>query len=473
MTLPNRSQPNNGHVLNALKHWHNSSFAAGPFSDLVIFKLAKRDANASDRYCTNLILDRALARLEAQDVEAATLLRRRFLDGEKARTVAAKMNLAESTFYERQQDAVRQLTDIILAMEAEALSARLDALEPYPHLSPPPRLIAIDRHLGHLGERLMSVSSPWIIAIEGIGGIGKTTLTQALVRHVFAQDSSWASVAWVTARQSELTLSGRWLQLETSTLSVAALCEQLFELFLPHQPRPITFEESDAQDLLRDFLRKDKYLVVIDNLETVPDVTELMPLLRRWCDPSKFVLTSRENHFVERNVYHYLLPELSRTDALALIRLEAEENHLPHVVEASDTDLMPIYETVGGNPLALRLVAGQLHSYGLNEVLTNISQGIGDSAENLQTHIYRQAWARLSEVEQHVLIAMTLVNEEGDTIDEIATFVNVTRSQLAEALGQLVRLNLVNSRATLRERRYFIHNLTRTFLHQQVSGYEG
>ena len=279
---------------------------------------------------------------------------------------------------------------------------------------------------------------------------------------------SWTNIAWVTARQTELEPSGRFLRPNAPALSVEGLLERLFELLLPDRPRPLSFEDDAARRMLQDKLRATKHFIVIDNLETISDVASLMPSLHSWCGPTKFVLTSRESYFDERNIHHYPVPELSAADALALIRMEAEISYLPQAAAATDEQLYPIYETVGGNPLALRLVAGQLHSYGLNDILGNLKQGLGRNAENLYTHIYRHAWDRLGEVERHALLSLVLVAETGSTLDEIKAFSDIDDRQLHRALGRLVRLNLVDCRGSLTDRRYSLHNLTRSFLHRQV-----
>jgi DNA-binding MarR family transcriptional regulator len=71
-----------------------------------------------------------------------------------------------------------------------------------------------------------------------------------------------------------------------------------------------------------------------------------------------------------------------------------------------------------------------------------------------------------------VFLAMPLVT---DLMGDQAYLADLTRLDLAEvgdALDRLVALNLVDSRGDLNERRYAIHNLTRTFLQEQVAKWQ-
>lgn len=64
---------------------------------------------------------------------------------------------------------------------------------------------------------------------------------------------------------------------------------------------------------------------------------------------------------------------------------------------------------------------------------------------------------------------MPLGSPLGDDLDYLAEVGDLERDELRMALNQLVSLNLVDARGGLNERRYSIHNLTRTFLEEQVA----
>lgn len=463
-------------VLFALKYWHKNGHEQSPLTKLYLFESLQQSTNGSNRHTANLIIQQALEQLAAESAANEDLLRSRFLDNKTAYQVSNDLNIAESTFYLRQKEATVQLTEIIQRLEQSARSQRLQNLLDPLELSSNDNLVAIEGHLDELLPTVTAPNGPCILAIEGIGGIGKTTLANMLVRRLVETDLSWQEIAWVTAQQNELLMSGEigfvGSEERQSVIRQEVLIEQLFEQLLPQIPRPTDFSGQETVTALKQHLSTGKRLVVIDNLETVDDLEVLLPLLRELSNPTKFILTTRESLYTERDIYHYRVPELSEEEALNLVRREANATNLPHVATATDEDLRPIYATIGGNPLALKLVTGQLHVHGLAEILEDLAEARTTTAENLYTFIYWRAWELLPESARRTLIAMILVSAYGDTIDELLATCELQRSELREALNKLVTLNLVDSWGGLNERRYSIHNLTRSFLHKQVVAWQ-
>jgi hypothetical protein len=180
------------------------------------------------------------------------------------------------------------------------------------------------------------------------------------------------------------------------------------------------------------------------------------------------LLTTRQSLHHEHGLYHFPLPELSADNALRLIRYEAELHNSPYLQDAPDADLKEILNIVGGNPLAIRLVVGQSHVYSLDVILNDLAAAQGQTVENLYTFIYRQAWDTLDEVTRRVLLAMPLVAEGEGTLEHLAALSGIEPAALRNALTWLVSLNLVDGAGALADRQFSIHNLTRTFLQEQV-----
>ncbi|MDW8319439.1 MAG: NB-ARC domain-containing protein [Anaerolineae bacterium] len=465
---PNVENP----VHRALSLWRKDATAGSPLAHLRIVQQALAGGAADLRQATNQVLHDALDALEAEMPTHAYLLREHFVKGRPIFAVANEMNISEGVFYKWQRKAIERLTAIVEHREraaaadlAMSLALRLPA-PPYTYL------IGVEPHLERLGAVLRTKDAPRLVAIQGIGGIGKTSLAYRLAVQLVLEERTFAEVAWVSAQQQSFHLAGLIREVPEPALNAADLVEALARQLLPADAVPTPFLPDRALPLLQARLATAPSLVVVDNLETLPDVDALLPILRRLAGPSRFLITSRYALSHEPDVYAFTVPELGEADALRLLRREAEVRNLPDLLGASDEDLRAIYDTVGGNPLALKLVAGQLFLLPLPQVLEALRSARGRRAEALYRYIYWTAWRQLGPDEREVLLTMPLFGQTGADLRSIARACDVQGPRLEAALERLTRLSLVNVNGDLQARRYSIHRLTETWLLQDVVGWE-
>jgi len=455
----------------AFGHWHHPDSAGAPLDDLYLYQRT-RVTRESVRHATNQLLLDGLEKLAASRPDAAKILRMRFLQERSAQFISNRLNIAEGTVWKKQREGLDHLTEIMREEEVAARASQqthwLDRLETATY----EQLYGVGNHLDTLTEQIRANDAPWIISIEGIGGIGKTALTDRLLRHliglgVFGWDT-FADVGWVTARQTVLNAGGGLRTVQPAALTRDALVESLLRQLMPDQPLPLshTFEQMLA--ILKTRLKERPHVIVVDNLETLRDVEELLDTLRALVNPSKFVLTTRKSLAGAVQVFPFRVPQLSQADALELVRREAKRRNLPELAAADDAELRPIYATVGGNPLALRLVVGQTHLHALAVVLADLKAARGSQVEALYTYVYRRAWDNLNPSAQRVLLMMPLISERGADEDYLQGTCGLPPGELRDALDHLVTLNLVDRLGDLHHSRYTIHSLTRSFLHNQV-----
>ncbi|MCB0063293.1 MAG: hypothetical protein KDE19_14330, partial [Caldilineaceae bacterium] len=332
-------------------------------------------------------------------------------------------------------------------------------------------LIGVGAHVAQLKKQLVASDPPWVVAIEGMGGLGKTALADDVMRHLIAE-YSFADFAWVTMRQQHLGLDGtifaRAQPLQTVQAMVDALAAQLSE----HDPLVTTLTYEKKLAFLEGRFHQHPHLVVIDNLETFKDLQEWLPLLRRWVNPTKFLLTSREHVARDGSVFPFVLPELHQADALALIRQESTLRNLSHLATIADAQLLPIYEVVGGNPLAIRLVVGQLYAHDFDLVLGDLIHARGAKAEALYSYIYQQAWSRLDDLARQVWLTMPLLIGDYATVDNLGEVSGLAEMDVRNALEILATQNLINCHGTYNAHYYTLHSLTQTFLQEQVAKWD-
>ncbi|MCI0398860.1 MAG: NB-ARC domain-containing protein [Chloroflexi bacterium] len=455
-------------VLEALRLWHGGEPAAWPLAHLRLTLQVAREAEnyetlagAGPAARNRAVLNRALAVLQDTGPEAHDLLRERFEQRRSVMAIANSLNIAEPTLHYRQRQAVAQLTEILLALEAEASATWQERMATRLAVPSYTRLVGVEEARAVLLERLVDETGSFFAAIDGIGGIGKTALADQTVRDLL-HTRRFDDVAWVTAKQTHLSAMGR-LQVESGrpALTFPMLLDELVIQFdLPAGGS----SQLGRQRQVKQYLRENACLVVIDNLETAADYHSLLPELRQWQDPSKFLLTSRRRLLDEPDVYSLSLRELSPAAAFELIRLEAKRAGFRELEMAGDADLQQIYDTVGGNPLALKLTIGQLRFHSLPQVLARFAGSRAADQEGLFDYIYREIWETLGDKSKETLLALTQAGESGFTLEHLVAITRLPETTLQECLEELILLSLVDLGGTLMERRYRLHRLTEVFL---------
>ncbi|MBI1299007.1 hypothetical protein GC175_29100 [bacterium] len=467
MPLPTRVDPSSlvDSVHQAFKDWNVTHDTENALTSLLLFqRAAQGHPGRPPRFVLQQMLQDALASLAQEHPDDAALLRRRFIEQATAYTVANESAVSESTLYKLQASALRRLTDALCQQEAMLQETHLHGL--VERLEPPTytRLFGVDEQLDQLSEKLLAPEAPPILSIEGMGGLGKTALADALVRRLLT-DRKVTEVGWVSARTHVLDLTGQIQTVSRPALEAEDLVAALHTQLLPQRSLPIP---ERALTELRRHLKQTPHLIVVDNLETVLDLEVLLPLLRSLASPSQFLLTARRSLQGDPAIWLHRVPHLSQENALRLIRYEGERISFPQISAAEDAELLPIYHIVGGNPLALRLVVGQIQHHGLDTFLAGLVGATGQAAENLYTYIFSSAWSILDKNSQGMLLTLGILDPGGADLEYLSRTGNLDRGEIISALDRLVSLSLVECSAGLTQRRYSLHSLTRAFLQEQV-----
>ncbi len=254
-------------------------------------------------------------------------------------------------------------------------------------------------------ERWIVDDSCLVVAIVGIGGIGKSALAAKLVEKV---ENQFEYVIW------------RSLQNAPPLESLVKNCIQ----FLSNQRYIELSQDIDGQiTLLIQYLRDHKCLLILDNVETVlqggrrvGDYREgyegYGKLLRRISETkhqSCLLFTSREK---PREIVH-LEGEKSPTRLLQLLGLEEEEgrNLLQHMeLFGSDDSWSSLINLYSGNPLSLKLASELIRDVFGGDVTEFLKIGkatLGDVRYPLDIQ-----FARLAEEERDVIYWLAIKREK-------------------------------------------------------------
>jgi hypothetical protein len=329
-------------------------------------------------------------------------------------------------------------------------------------------LFGVEDRLAELRRALQPDANRYIISIDGLGGMGKTAAAHAVTTWAAEQRTLFHDIVWETAAQEALTWQGIERR-ERPALTFEKLLDAIaMQLGYREIPR---MREREKIASLRAMLKERPYLIVVDNLETAEDYQTLVARLVEFTHPSKFLLTSRFHVGDDGHVYRIHADQLGEDAALALIRHEAQARSLAEVASAPDERLVEIVRTVGGNPLAIKLVVGQLTKLPLSQIL-DYSTGI--HADQLYLYLYRHSWQLLSEAAQRLLVLMPLLPTSGGAWDDLLALTGYRETALAAAVGELVNKSLLNvggfpaESPTWGEKIYSIHRLTHHFVMSEL-----
>ncbi len=400
------------------------------------------------------LLRQGLEQLRAEAPQQAALLEARFWQGRTVQALAYQMHVAPSTLYARQRAALERLALWLWQQEQRAGQEEQQALAHKTRHLPAAtysQLFGLDAPLARLQTWLLADDGPRWALIEGLGGLGKTTLAHAFAhRHL----TLWDDLAWVDAHAHRRTWENVGPPLDAETL-LERVAWQLAGPELAARP------PASRRQGLRALLSRQRILVVLDDLlpATLRDILAWVPPPPA---PSRFLLITRYRPTIPGP--HLPLRELSREDSLALLQAEIAQRGLPSLTTEA---LNALYEAVGGNPLALKLTVGHLAFLPLQRVLVRLQSRQSRLGEDLFASIYEPLVTHLPGDARRVLEAMPFFAPQGATYDELRQFTELPPHRLDEALYRLMYHALLD----LDPRppaRYFIHRLTYVYLTRQV-----
>ncbi len=433
-------------------------------ADLFLVHLQRRQVALQSnlamlRMATNAVLERAIEQLAMQDERSANVLRWRFINDESRQDVAHRLFVSEHSVSRLQSQALEGVTAVLIIQEQAARDTHTQKIESRIPAATYSKLFGRDVVEGELYDHLLAAGSPWVVAVVGMGGIGKTALADKVVRCIIPT-MQYEDVIWLHADGG--ALYGRN---DSPTLTFEQILLDLLNQLFPGVPLPPALDEQLFK--ARHALNLSPHLLIVDNLESEEDIAYLMSKLHDLAEPSKFLLTTRTLASRRANVVNIELDQLSREEAEAFVYFHAQETGITAVSELSAEDMQAIYELTGGNPLALLIIVSQLETIPFPRLLAGFNQSFPTEVDDMYKRIYWYTWNSLSVHARQLLQAMNLVPEAADA-DYLLAISGLSEGELWRAIEELRQRSLLNINGGLQNKSYSIHPLTRTFLKTDI-----
>lgn len=450
-------------VLKALKARYDilKFDADNTLAEFHLLKRYRRELGGNDassrRQAVNRLLDEGMIEFKRIDELAYALLERRFTDGEQIQAFLDEENgVTKNVIMAKQRTAVQQLTQILWDKEIKyRQTLRTDMRKALPDRSRA-ELVGVDGLVENIVDFVTdnNVSSP--VLLHGLGGIGKTSLAETAVSRLITQ-LNFAKIIWVHINNSQL-LEGRL----TMPFLQNAIIEEM-----AHTDWNSLDEEKKLLQLDYTF-KSEAHLVIVDNVECHIEPSVIKQLIE-WSGLSRFLVTSRVAVPADSGWTAVSVEQLSFEATAELIKAQARRDGLTQLANLSMAKIRPIYDAIGGNPLAIKLVVGLTKSRPLQMILQDIPKADSKKVEGMYKYIYWEAWKALSDNGRSLLEMMYSADEMGYDAEDLQDFSTLESGDLWEAVDELIERSLMEKSRDLDNPLYSIHRLTASFLKIEIT----
>jgi tetratricopeptide (TPR) repeat protein len=322
-----------------------------------------------------------------------------------------------------------------------------------------PYFVGREDEINAILQSLHPNSRTFIIGIEGIGGVGKSTLATE-VSYRCIENDLFESVIWISAKESILTLHG----IEPVIPEAKTLSDILITIGTS-LGNP-TIGNLSIQDQIKrayNLLARQTTLLVLDNFESLSktEQRDILDFLRRSPITLKVAITSRER-VSEGQIIR--LQGLSFEESNALLEWDAQQKNI-HLTQDQNKYLV---ELTGGLPLALLWVQGQIAvlGYSVTQVLDKLSL---DTDIPILQYCFNHSWNLLRHSNEKKLLFVLALQPEAVSRLALKEITGIEDAdQFDTGISDLLQLSLIDHESG---KDYFsILPLTRRFIRTQFAG---
>jgi len=328
------------------------------------------------------------------------------------------------------------------------------------------RLVGRFDELEHVMSALRDPKQKPMVAIIGLGGIGKTALAREAVERAW-DEKLFHYIVWTSSKTERFVGEG----IITTGVSAYSLDALLSDVGRQCERVDITQMPLDQKRAaVKYLLVKKRVLVVMDNLETVPESEKLLADVFQILGQGKVLITSR-HHVRHDRVLTLDLGGFPEDEGVTFLREESKARGIEVIAQADRPSLVEIHQVTGGAPLAMKLVVGQMYRQPMDVVVDALKEASFTGQDYpFYRFIYQHSWDMLDMNARMALVDMSVFPPiTGGAVDDVQSISQVEASVFWPAMDQLVTLSLVDKIGAARRERFALHPLTQYFIKSDIT----
>ncbi len=301
-----------------------------------------------------------------------------------------------------------------------------------------------------------------IITIMGAGGVGKTALALEIAKSIIDDPKNpFKAVVWFSAKDERLT-DFEIVQIVPQIKNLEQLINNILEVIDKSAFENFHLGKVPIEsyiDFLYEKFSKDKFLLMIDNLESILSKEPLIKFIEDV--PCKVLITSRWGlGKLERPI---ALKELEEVDSISLFKNIVKAKDIKDLKKLKDLDIAELVNKVKRFPLALKWSIGQ---YLLGKEINEAFQDIFKGESLIAQFSFENIFSLFEENEILILYSITLM-EKPISREMIKFLTDLADQEIDLAIRRLLRASFIY--LTELNTKYSLLSLTRGFINSKLN----
>lgn len=319
-------------------------------------------------------------------------------------------------------------------------------------------------------KKLLYSDQDRIITITGAGGVGKTAVALKTAYTILADpEKRYDAIIWFSAKETKLTSENGIVEIEPQIKNCFRLTKDILKIVDPKSAeifQKANFLQNQYIEALYDLFSCHKYLLIIDNLETIQD-EDTINFIKDIPRPSQTLITSRRGlGEIERR---FPLSELSEKEAFALFRLVSKEKERKDLLKLPEAQIKSLVKKVKYYPLLIKWSIGKA-CLGID--ITDAFAKIYSGKSEIAQFVFNDIFNLISEESKICLYSMIVFGERPINQHMLMHLANLNEDETEDALKELIICSFIYPEVTASEEgittEYSMLSLTRGFIRSKL-----